>query len=77
MLILVQTNIDMTLIPIALTLISYGLLFYILWWGAAKIGLPEPFGKVLTVILVVACVAVLWGLLTGSLAPFAIFSGLF
>lgn len=35
------------------------------------IGLPEPFAKVATVVLVLATIIVISGLLMGSIAPFA------
>lgn len=40
-------------------LICIGLIFWLLWWLIAYIGLPEPFNKVARVILAVAAVVVL------------------
>jgi hypothetical protein len=40
-------------------LICIGLIFWLLWWLVAYIGLPEPFNKVARVILAVAAVVVL------------------
>jgi hypothetical protein len=61
----------MMLIAILLSLVIWGLLFWLLWWGLGAIGIPEPFHKVAVVILVVASIIVVIGLLTGSIAPFA------
>lgn len=58
------------MITLLLTLIIWGVIFYVLWWGLGKIGLPEPFNKIAVVILVLATVYVLIGILTGSIALF-------
>lgn len=55
----------MSVVDLLVTLAIYGLVWYILWWAQSKIALPDPFGKVLTVVLVVAAVAILIGLLIG------------
>lgn len=60
------------MIALILTLIIWAVIFYVLWWALGAIALPEPFNKVLTVILVVACVLVLIGLLTGSVSTFPV-----
>lgn len=57
----------MDLISLLVYLIIVGLIFYVLWWGLGKIGLPEPFNKIATVVLVVACVIVLVSLLLGMI----------
>jgi hypothetical protein len=41
----------------------WGCVLYVLWWGLGKIGLPEPFGKIATVVLVVVTVIVLLNIL--------------
>ena len=53
------------LVNILIYLLVWGLVLYVLWWGIGKIGLPEPFGKVATVVLVVLTVVVLLNLLFG------------
>lgn len=53
------------LIHIIVYLVVWGLILYVLWWGVGKIGLPEPFGKIATVVLVVLTVLVLLNLLMG------------
>ena len=53
------------LFSILIYLVVWGLILYVLWWGIGKIGLPEPFGKVATVILVLVTVLVLINLLFG------------
>lgn len=59
----------MSIIAILISLIIYGLIFWILWWGLGQIALPEPFAKVATVILVVAAMVVIIGLLVGYVPP--------
>ena len=53
------------LLSIIVYLVVWGLVLYVLWWGVGKIGLPEPFSKVATVVLVVLTVVVLLNLLFG------------
>ena len=53
------------LMAILLQLVIFGLIAWVLWWGLAKIGLPEPFNKIATVILVVVIVIFLVNLLLG------------
>jgi hypothetical protein len=65
----------MPFIAILLSLVIWGLIFWLLWWGLGAVGIPEPFHKVATVILVVAAIIIVIGLLTGSVAPFGILGG--
>lgn len=58
------------LLSLLVTIIIAGLIFYLLWWLLGKIGLPEPFNKVATVILALVCVIFLIGLLTGTVPHF-------
>ncbi len=60
----------MTLLGLLITLVIWGIIFYVLWWGLGAIALPEPFNKVATVILILAAVVVILGVLTGQVAPF-------
>lgn len=53
------------LVSVLIYLIIWGLILWVLWWGIGKIGLPEPFGKIATVVLVVLTVLVLLNLLLG------------
>ena len=53
------------LMSVLIYLIVWGLIFGVLWWGLAQIALPEPFGKVARVVLVVLTVLVLLNLLLG------------
>ena len=53
----------MDLVSLLVTVIIWGLIFYVLWWGLGKIGLPEPFNKIAVVVLVLLCVIVLLNLL--------------
>jgi hypothetical protein len=60
----------MSIIALLLSLVVWGLVFWILWFGLGAIGIPEPFHKVAVVVLVVASILVVIGLLTGAIAPF-------
>lgn len=62
------------LIAILLSLIIWGLIFWLLWWGLEKVGIPEPFNKVAVVILVIASIVIVIGLLMGSIPPFQFLS---
>lgn len=64
------------LISILLSLVVWGIILYVLWWALGMIGLPEPFQKIATVILVVISVFVILGILTGSVHTFPFLSGL-
>lgn len=55
----------MDLISVLVYLIVWGLVLSVLWWGLRTIGLPEPFNKVATVILVLLSVLILLDLLFG------------
>ena len=57
----------MDLLSLLVWVVILGLVFYLLWWLLAKIALPEPFGKVATVILALAAVVILIGILTGHM----------
>lgn len=54
-----------TLISILIYLVVWGLVLWVLWWGIGRIGLPEPFAKIATVVLVLLTVIVLLNLLFG------------
>jgi hypothetical protein len=40
------------MLPILIKLIIAGLIAYVLFWALSRIGLPEPFGKIALVIIV-------------------------
>ena len=44
------------LIPVLITLVIAALIAYVAFWGLSKIGLPEPFGKIILVIIVLVIV---------------------
>ncbi len=48
-----------TLLNAFIWIVIAALIFYILTWGLSKIGLPEPFNKIVTVLLVLVVVVVL------------------
>lgn len=59
----------MDLMTLLIQIVVFGLIMWVLWWGLGKIGLPEPFAKVATVILVLITVIFLINILlsvTGS-----------
>lgn len=47
-------------------LIIAGLIFWLLWWVVGYIGFPQPFDKVLRVVIVLLAVAVLIGFLLSA-----------
>ena len=55
------------LVLILIWLVVLGVIFYVAWWGLGKIGLPEPFNKIATVVLVLLTVLVLIWLFVGAL----------
>jgi hypothetical protein len=46
-------------------LVVAGLVLYVLWWGLSQLGLPEPFNKILLVVLVLITVVILINFLLG------------
>ncbi len=58
----------MSLIALIVTLVIVGLVFYLLWWLVGYIGLPEPFNKVIQVLIALVAVIYLLSVLTG-MAP--------
>jgi hypothetical protein len=60
----------MSIISLLITLVIYGLIFWLVWWAIGAIGIPEPFHKVITVILVLVAVLLVIGLLTGGVGAF-------
>ena len=66
----------MSILSLLFSLVIWGIIFYVIWWGLGKIGLPEPFNKVITVILVLATIYVLVSLLTGSMGVFPFLKGI-
>lgn len=60
----------MGILTLLFALVIWGIIFWVLWWGLRTIAPPEPWGKVATVILVLATVYVLVGLLMGTIPVF-------
>jgi len=54
------------LISILITLVIVGLIFYLCFWAIGAIGLPEPFSKIITALIVLCAVVYLIGVLTGQ-----------
>ena len=55
----------MDLMSLLITLIIAGVIFYLIIWVIDWIGIPDPFNKVIKVVLGLAVVLYLLGLLTG------------
>jgi VIT1/CCC1 family predicted Fe2+/Mn2+ transporter len=53
------------LLGLLVTLIIAGLIFYVLWWFVGFLGLPQPFDKVVRVIIALVAVVFLINLLLG------------
>lgn len=53
------------LLALLIQLIIGGLIFYLLYWGVGKIGLPEPVNKIAIAIIVIVMVLWLINLLLG------------
>lgn len=51
------------LISLLVWIVVAGLIFWLLWWLVSYVGLPEPFNKVVRVILAVAAVIFLINIL--------------
>lgn len=54
-----------SIVSLLVYLVIVGLVLYVLWWGLGKIGLPEPFNKIATVLLVLLTVVLLLNILFG------------
>jgi len=51
------------LLSLFIQLVVAGLIFWVIWWGLGAAGIPEPFNKVIRVIVVVLVVIFLINLL--------------
>ena len=60
------------LISLIVTLVIVGLIFYLCFWAVGAIGLPEPFSKIITAIIVLVAVIYLIGVLTGQVGTLRI-----
>ena len=65
------------LFAILISLVIWGLIFWVIWWGLGEMAIPEPFNKVIRVVLVLGVVIVVIGLLMGSISPFSFLSSTF
>ena len=55
----------MNLLPLIVSLVIAGLIFWLVWWFIDYIALPEPFSKVIKVLIGLAALLYLLGILTG------------
>lgn len=65
------------IVAILLSLVVWGFIFWLAWWGKGQIGIPEPFDKAAVIILVVGSIYVVIGLLMGFVPPFPFLTALF
>ncbi len=65
------------LLAIIVSLIIWGLIFFVIWWGLSQMEIPEPFNKVIRVLIVLGVVVIVIGLLMGNVPPFAFLSSTF
>lgn len=61
------------MLSLLITIVIWGLIFYVAWWALGKMALSEPFNKIATVILVIAVLCVLIGILNGNIHSFTAF----
>lgn len=52
-----------SLISVLIYLVIIGLVFYAIWWFIGYVGLPEPFNKIIRVIVGLVALVVVVGLL--------------
>jgi hypothetical protein len=52
------------MLSLLITLLIASLIVYVIFWGLGQIAIPEPFGKIIKVIIVVIIVVWLLSLLT-------------
>jgi VIT1/CCC1 family predicted Fe2+/Mn2+ transporter len=50
-----------------ITLILMGLLFYLVMWFVGWVGVPEPFNKVIKVVIGIVVLIYLFGIITGHM----------
>lgn len=59
------------LIHLLIQLVIVALIFWVLYWGLSQVGIPEPFNKIIRVILILAaCIFVINALLSLVGTPF-------
>lgn len=62
-----------SLITLVIYLIIIGLIFYVIWWALSQVPMPEPFGTICRVLVVLiavlVCVSLLLGMVPGGGLP--------
>lgn len=53
------------LLSLLVNIVIIGLIFWVVWWALGKIALPEPFNKVIQVIIVLIVLVLVVNLLLG------------
>lgn len=56
-----------SLITLLIYIVVIGLIFWVLWWALDTMGVPEPFNKVIRVILILVAALLVINLLLGIL----------
>ena len=54
-----------TVLSLLVTIVIAGLIFWLIWWFLDYVGIPEPFNKVIRVILGLAAIVFLINVLMG------------
>jgi heme A synthase len=57
-----------SLISLLIAVVLLGLFAYLLWWGIAAVGLPDPFNKVARVLVALIVLVLIVGLFTGHIS---------
>ena len=64
-----------SLLHFVIVIVILGLIFWLVWWFIGKVGLPEPFNKVATVIVALVALVVLIDILLNVMGGPGIGSG--
>ena len=64
-----------SLLHFVVVIVILGLIFWLVWWFIGKVGLPEPFNKVATVIVALVALVVLIDILLNVMGGPGIGSG--
>ncbi len=57
------------LLSVVIYLVIAGLLFWLIWWFVGYVGIPEPFNKVIRVVIGLAALVFLLYFVMGMLPP--------
>lgn len=54
-----------SLLNLLIWFVVLGLIFYVIWWALGQFALPEPFNKIIRVIVVLICAILLINIMLG------------